>query len=64
MLLAFQQVLDDMLYAQSLTNKALGTHERIDLICDEKDDFSARVIYATFWDEATMRRGNLPPGLV
>ncbi len=20
-------------------------------------------IYATFWDEAAMRRGNLPPGL-
>jgi hypothetical protein len=136
-LLAFHQVLDDMLYAQRFTNNTLGTHEKIDLICDEKDDFSARVsrrvkelkettdhpladvtfansesavglqiadliayemrkaltavilndeargirdqwmqlmdatmpggqrhIYATFWDEAAMRRGNLPPGLV
>lgn len=136
-LLAFHQVLDDMLYAQRLTNNALGVHETIDLICDEKDEFSARVsrrvkevkettdhpladvtfadsasavglqiadlvvyemrkaltavilndeahgirdqwmqlmdatmpggqrrIYATFWDEAAMRRANLPPGLV
>ena len=23
-----------------------------------------RRIYANFWDEAAMRRGNLPPGLV
>jgi hypothetical protein len=126
-----------MLYAQRLTNNALGVHETIDLICDEKDEFSARVsrrvkevkettdhpladvtfadsasavglqiadlvvyemrkaltavilndeahgirdqwmqlmdatmpggqrrIYATFWDEAAMRRANLPPGLV
>ncbi|MDA8400046.1 MAG: DUF3800 domain-containing protein [Actinomycetota bacterium] len=136
-LLAFHQVLDDMLHAQSFTNNAIGTHENIDLICDEKDDFSGRVtrrvkelkettdhplahvrfansesavglqiadliayemrkaltavilndetrgireqgmqlmgatmpggqprIYATFWDEAAMRRGNLPSGLV
>jgi len=135
-LLAFHQVLDDMLYAQRFTNNTLGAHEKIDLICDEKDDLSARVsrrvkelkvttdhpladvtfansesavglqiadliayemrkaltavilndkargirdqwmqlmdammpggqrrIYATFWDEAAMRRGNLPPGL-
>ena len=136
-LLAFHQVLDDMLYAQRFTNSALGTHAKIDLICDEKDDFSARVsrrvkelkettdhpladvtfansesavglqmadltayemhkaltavilndeargirnqwiqlmdatmpggqrrIYATLWDEAAVRRGNLPPGLL
>jgi hypothetical protein len=136
-LLAFHQVLDDMLDAQGFTNRAVGTHETIDLICDEKDDFSGRVnrrakelkettdhplaavtfassesavgiqiadliayemrkaltavvlndeargirdqmmqlmnakmpggqrrIYATFWDEAAMRRGNLPAGLV
>jgi len=42
-LLAFHQVLADMLYAQSFTNKALGTNQTIDLICDEKDEFSARV---------------------
>jgi len=42
-LLAFHQVLDDMLDAQSFTNKTLGTHQNIDLICDEKDDFSGRV---------------------
>lgn len=136
-LLAFHQVLDDMLEAQSFTNESLGTPQKIDLICDEKDDFSGRVrrratelkattdhpladvtfassesavgiqiadlvayemrkaltavilndevrgirdqmmqlmgaklpggelrIYATFWDEEAMRRGNLPPGLV
>lgn len=136
-LLAFHQVLDDMLYAQGFTNYTIGTQEKIDLILDEKDDFSARVsrrvtelnettnsplaavtfansesavglqiadliayemrkaltavilndetrgirdqcmrlmdaklpggqrrIYATFWDEAAMRRGNLPPGLL
>jgi hypothetical protein len=135
-LLALYQVLDNMLYAQSFTNNALGTRETIDLICDEKDDFRARVnrkvkelketvgspladvtfassesavglqmadliayemrkaltavilndetrgirdqwkqlmdatmpsgqdrIYATFWNEAAMRRGNLPGGL-
>ena len=136
-LLAFHQVLDDMLEAQRVTNKTVGTREMIDLICDDKDDFSGRVtrrvkelketaagpladvtfassesavgiqiadliayemrraltaaihndetrgirdqmmqlmnaqmpggqrrIYATFWDEAAMRRGNLPPGLL
>ena len=136
-LLAFHQVLDDMLDAQRLANKTFRTREEIDLICDEKDEFSARVkrrikevkettshpladvtfansesavglqiadliayemrkaltavilddevrgirdqwmelmnarmpsgqrrIYATFWDEAAFRRGNLPPGLV
>jgi Protein of unknown function (DUF3800) len=136
-LLAFHQVLDDMLEVQRFANETLGRLEKIDLICDEKDDFSARVkrrvaelkgttnapladvtfadsasavglqmadliayemrkaltatilndhtrgirdqwmqlmnsrmpggqrrIYATFWDEDAMRRGNLPPGLV
>lgn len=135
--LAFHQVLDCTLHAQLFTNNTLGAYEKIDLICDEKDDFSARVrrrakelkettdlpladvtfansesavglqiadliayemrkaltavilndeargirkqwiqlmdstmpsgqrrIYATFWDEAAMRRGNLPPGLL
>jgi hypothetical protein len=42
-LLALHQVLDDMLYAQSLTNRSLGTGKMLDLICDKKDDFSARV---------------------
>jgi len=42
-LLAFHQVLDDMLHAQGFTNEAVGTHESIDLICDEKDNFSGRV---------------------
>ncbi len=135
-LLAFHQVLDDMPYAQHFTNDSLRTHELLDLICDEKKEFSARIgrrvkelkettdqalagvalansesavglqmadliayearkaitavilndrergirgqwmqlmgakmpggqrrIYATFWDEAAMRRGDLPPGL-
>jgi hypothetical protein len=42
-LFAFHQVLDDMLRAQSFSNATLGTQEEIDLFCDEKDDFSARV---------------------
>ncbi len=42
-LLAFHQVLDDMLSAQSFTNTTVGTTEKIDFICDEKEDFSARV---------------------
>jgi hypothetical protein len=136
-LLAFHQVLTGMLEAQRFTNNTLGTVERIDLICDDKNDFSGRVrrrveevkettdhplagvrfagsesavgiqmadiiayemrkalsavilndethgirdqwmqlmaatmpggqrrIYVTFWDEAAMRGGNLPPGLV
>lgn len=135
--LAFHQVLDDMLRAQSLTNDSLGSQWNLDLILDEKSDFRGRVsrrveelkatttdplsdvtfansvsavgiqmadliayemrkalsviilndeahgirnqwkqlmdakmpggqrrIYATFWDEAAMRRGNLPPGLL
>lgn len=136
-LLAFHQVLNDMLYAQRFANNTLRTRESLDLICDEKNEFSARVgrrvkelkkssddplanvtfadsesavglqmadlvayemrkalttitlndetaefgtkwkqlmdsempsgqrcIYATFWDEAALRRGNLPRGLV
>lgn len=136
-LLAFQHVLDRMVDAQRMTNDSLGTRENIDLICDEKKDFSGRVgrrvkelkettdqplsdvtfadsesavglqmadlvayearkalsavilddeargirdqwmklmdakmpggqnrIFATFWDEEAMRRGNLPPGLL
>lgn len=136
-LLAFHQILDDMPYAQHFTNESLQTGELLDLICDEKKEFSARIgrrvrelkettdqpladvtfansesavglqiadliayearkaitavilddrergirdqwmqlmdaqmpggqprIYANFWDEAAMRRGNLPPGLV
>ncbi len=42
-LLAFHQVLDDMLYAQRFTNSSLASRETLDLICDEKYDFSARV---------------------
>ena len=136
-LLAFQHVLDYMLDAQRMMNNALGTQEKIDLICDENKDFSGRVghrvkelkettdqpladvtfadsesavgiqiadlvayemrkavsavilndeargirdqwmklknakmpggqnrIFAIFWDEEAMRRGNLPPGLL
>jgi hypothetical protein len=136
-LLAFHQILDDMPYAQHFTNNILQTRELLDLICDEKKEFGARIgrrvkelkdrkdqpladvtfansesavglqmadliayearkaitavilndhergirdqwmqlmdakmpggqprIYANLWDEAAMRRGNLPPGLV
>ncbi len=136
-LLAFHQIMDDMSYAQQFMNNALGAHEELDIICDEKKEFSARIgrsvkeltettdrpladvtfadsqsavglqmadlvayearraitavtlndeergirdqwmelmrakmpggqrrIYATFWDEAAMRRGKLPPGLL
>ena len=136
-LLAFHQVLDAMIHAQRLTNDSLGIYEQLDLICDEKREYSARIgrrvkeikdttnepiadvtfadsesavgiqvadliayemrraltaiilddeekgirdrwmqlmrskmpggqprIFATFWDETAMRRGNLPPGLV
>jgi hypothetical protein len=42
-LLAFHQILDDMPYAQHFTNDTLQTHEQLDLICDEKKEFSARI---------------------
>lgn len=41
--LAFHQVLDDMLRAQRFANDTFGTQEKIDFICDEKNDFSGRV---------------------
>ena len=42
-LLALHQVLGDMLDAQHFTNKVLGTQEKVDLVCDDKDEFSPRV---------------------
>lgn len=42
-LLALHTVIDVMLDAQAMANRTSGTHELLELVCDEKREFRARV---------------------
>ena len=42
-LLALHTVVDAMLEAQTMSNHTFGTRELLDLVCDEKHEFGARV---------------------